>query len=80
MAPIYESQVLAEIGTPEITQRLFTVIPGLQEFKYPRAPTIYPVFPFAFTNPIWVDVGGDGWLPPLAPPSWCQSRDAGCPR
>jgi hypothetical protein len=78
LAPVYSSQILAEINTPEITRRLFQIIPGLQEFRYPRQPTIYPVFPFAFTNPIWVDVGGDGWTPPLAAPSWCQPRDVGC--
>jgi hypothetical protein len=79
MAPIYESQLLADIGTAEITQRLFTIIPGLSEFKYPRAPGIFPVFPFAFTNPIWVDVGGDGWDAPEPPPSWCRPGDMGCP-
>jgi hypothetical protein len=78
LTPVYTSQILAEINTPEITRRLFQIIPGLQEFRYPRQPTIYPVFPFAFTNPIWVDVGGDGWTPPLPPPSWCQKRDVGC--
>jgi hypothetical protein len=78
MAPVYESEVLAEIGTPEITARLFTIIPGLREFRYPPKPAIYPVLPFAFTNPIWVDVGGDGWQPPSSPPSWCQPGDSGC--
>jgi hypothetical protein len=78
LAPVYQSQVLAEINTPEITRRLFQIIPGLQEFKYPRQPSLYPVFPFAFTNPIWVDVGGDGWKPPQPAPSWCQPRDIGC--
>ena len=79
LAPVYQTQLLAEINTPEITQRLFTIIPGLQEFKYPRVPSIFPVFPFVFSNPIFVDVGGDGWLPPLAPPSWCRPTDKGCP-
>jgi hypothetical protein len=78
MAPVYESQILGEIGTPEIMQRLFTIIPGLQEFTYPRTPSIFPVFPFAFTNPIRVDVGGDGWDPPQSPPTWCIAGDSGC--
>jgi hypothetical protein len=79
LSPVYESQILAEINTPEVTQRLFTIIPGLTEFKYPRNPTRFPVFPVAITNPIWVDVGGDGWAPPQPPPSWCRPGDMGCP-
>ena len=33
---------------------------------------------------VWVDVGGDGWEPPLTPPSWCRKpggdrpADLGC--
>lgn len=31
-------------------------------------PRMFPVYPYALTNPIWVDVGGDGWSAPgLAP-------------
>jgi hypothetical protein len=78
LAPVYESQILAEINTPEITRRLFQIIPGLQVFKYPREPSIFPVFPMAFTNPIWVDVNGDGWTPPASAPSWCRKGDIGC--
>jgi hypothetical protein len=37
------------------------------------------MFPWAMTNPIWVDVGGDGWTAPEAPPSWCDPKhDRGC--
>jgi hypothetical protein len=78
LAPVYRSQILAEINTPEITRALFTVIPGLKDFKYPRSPSIFPVFPFAATNPIRVDVGGDGWSAPQPAPSWCRKGDIGC--
>jgi hypothetical protein len=33
-------------------------------------PKEYPVLPYALTNPIWVDVGGDGWTPPGYPSWW----------
>jgi len=28
---------------------------------------IHPSTPYAITNPIWIDVGGNGWTPPKAP-------------
>ena len=34
-------------------------------------PKKYAVLPYALTNPIWVDVGGDGWLAPGLP-AWLQ--------
>lgn len=80
MAPVYGSVVLASLGVPEITQRIYDIIPRLREFRNPRFPSLHPLFPFAFTNPIWVDVGGDGWLPPLEPLAWCRAGDFGCPR
>ncbi len=33
----------------------------------PEHPTVYPVTPFAITNPIFVDIDGDGWTPPGIP-------------
>ena len=35
-------------------------------FGSAELPDVFPQFPFAFTNPIWVDVDGDGFTPPLA--------------
>jgi len=32
-------------------------------------PRTYPTFPYGLTNPIWVDLAGDGWTPPGLP-SW----------
>jgi hypothetical protein len=78
LAPVYSSVVLAALDTGEITQRIYDLIPILREFRSPRYPSQHPVFPFAFTNPIWVDVGGDGWIPPWEPPSWCRPGDFGC--
>jgi hypothetical protein len=78
LAPVYGSVTLASLGTPEITQRLYDIIPILRQFRNPRYPSQHPLLPFAFTNPIWVDVNGDGWTPPWAPPSWCRPGDFGC--
>jgi hypothetical protein len=34
-----------------------------------RPPQTYPITPFAFTNPIWVDAGQDGEFTPVGPSS-----------
>lgn len=38
----------------------------------PALPRVYPVYPFALTNPIWVDVDGDGWVAPGLP-DWLRT-------
>lgn len=37
---------------------------------YPPIPRSHPVLPMALTNPIWVDVNGDGDFTPPGLPSW----------
>ena len=79
LSPLYRSVVLASVGTPEVTQRIYDIIPTLRDFRNPRFPSQHPLFPFAITNPIWVDVNGDGWTPMLPPPPWCiPGKDFGC--
>jgi hypothetical protein len=81
LAPVYSSAVLPRLGTFELTQRIYDIIPALSSLRTPRFPSLFPTFPFGITNPIWVDVGGDGWTPPSSPPSWCTpGKDYGCTR
>lgn len=82
LAPVYSSGTLLSIGTFEITQRVYDLIPLLTEFRTPRYKTLYPAFPYAITNPIYVDLDGDGWQPPITEQlSWCSKDkgDIGCP-
>jgi hypothetical protein len=79
LAPVMSSAVLARFGTRELIQRIYDIVPRLRSLRLPRNPSLYPTFPFAITNPVFVDVAGDGWDPPLAPLSWCvPGRDFGC--
>ncbi len=78
LAPVYKSTVLPRLGTSEVTQKIFDLIPLLRTFRVPRPASLYPMFPWAITNPIWVDVGDDGWKPNDSPPSWCRAADYGC--
>jgi hypothetical protein len=75
MAPVYSSTPLARLGAFELIQRLTPLLPPLRSLRIPFSPTISTVRPFAMTNPIWVDVGGDGFTP-LAPlPGWATPKD-----
>jgi hypothetical protein len=78
LAPIYRSVNLSRLGVGEITQRLYDIIPLMRAFRVPRPASLYPMMPWAITNPIWVDVGSDGWRPLEPPPSWCRAGDYGC--
>jgi hypothetical protein len=46
-------------GIPSLAAFIPAVVP---------IPRSFPVLPYAITNPIWVDVGGNGWVPPGLPP------------
>jgi hypothetical protein len=78
LAPVYRSVGLPRLGTSEVTQKIYDLIPLLRTFRVPRPATLFPMFPWAITNPIWVDVGDDGWNPNDSPPSWCRNADYGC--
>lgn len=82
LAPVYSSTPVARLGMYELIQRLTPLLPPLRSFRTPLSPSMSIVRPYAVTNPIWVDVGGDG-LSALEPsPSWipkpsAQSRQSG---
>jgi hypothetical protein len=72
LAPLASSSVIPRLGTLEVAQRLYDLIPTLAELRIPRFPSLHPTFPFAVTNPIFVDVGGDGFTPRLPAPTWAR--------
>ena len=70
MAPVYSSTPVGRLGMFELIQRLVPLLPPLRAFKTPLPASMARVRPLALTNPIFVDVGGDGFKAPLPPPSW----------
>ena len=79
LAPVYASAAMPRFGVFEVTQRIYDIVPTLSSVRLPRYASLYPVFPIAITNPIYVDIGSAGWQAPQSPPSWCvKRRDAGC--
>jgi hypothetical protein len=79
LAPVYSSGLLNRFGTFEVAQKIFDLIPALSTFRTPRSPVLYPTFPIGVTNPVFVDLKGDGWEPTKSPTSWCRKGiDIGC--
>lgn len=75
LAPVYSSSPVARLGLYEVIQRLTPLLPPLSAFGTPLAPSMARVRPYAVTNPIWVDIGGDGLKPVSSLPSWATDDD-----
>jgi hypothetical protein len=72
LAPVYSSTPVARLGIYEIMQRLTPLLPPLRALRTPLAPSMSIVRPYAVTNPIFVDVGGDGYKSVSTAPTWAQ--------
>jgi hypothetical protein len=75
LAPVYSSVPVARLGMFELIQRLTPLLPPLRSLRTPLSPSLGTVRPYALTNPIWVDIGGDGITPVAATPSWATAKD-----
>ena len=74
MAPVYSSQPLARFGFVESLDSLFEALPVGFGGGGAKAATVHSTLPYAITNPIYVDVDGDGWTPPAGdPPPWASN-------
>ena len=72
MAPVYSSLPLARFGFVETLDGLLGLLPIGVGGGGASPPSVHPVFPYALTNPIWVEVDGEaGITPPEGePPGW----------
>ena len=75
LAPVYSSSAVAPLGMYELMQRLVPMVPMGSAFATPLGPSMSIVRPYALTNPIWVDVGGDGLTALLPAPKWATEAD-----
>ncbi len=76
LAPIYSSTPVARLGMFELVQRLTPLLPPLRSLRTPLSPSITRVRPYAVTNPIFVDVDGDGIIKAKHPlPTWATDAD-----
>lgn len=66
--PVYLQDVVSEaLSGVDAVSNLLSALP-----PHPRQ---YSVYPYALTNPIYVDIDGDGWDPPGLP-SWLEEPEA----
>lgn len=76
LAPVATEVEIPYLPLEEVVSEALGVIPAVgsllgEPLLFPKE---YPVLPYALTNPIWVDVGGDGWTPPGLP-TWLAPGD-----
>ena len=69
MYPVVSATEFPPLDATVIIQALSV---GIDLSSLPLASTLKPIKqhpsrPYAITNPIWIDVAGDGWTPPKAP-------------
>ena len=77
LGPVFSPVELPYIPLEQAVTEALVGIPAVSSFISPAAPfpKLYPIYPYALTNPIWVDVEGDGWSAP-GRPSWLNAPDA----
>lgn len=86
LAPVFTEVEIPYIPLEEVVSEALGVIDVVgsllgEPLAFPKE---YPVLPYALTNPIWVDVGGDGWTAPGIPtwmtPAASRSGDVPTPQ
>jgi len=73
--PAHIAKPLPTLTIGMVTSRAFANIKGIPIDAFytpgPFEPTIFGIYPYSVTNPVFVDVGGDGWEPPAGHgPGW----------
>ena len=77
MRPVYLDVPFGELQLPRVASVAFSNLALAAQFFPPpaRVPDFYPVYPLAVTNPVLVDVDGNGrYDAPLAAPAFCSAR------
>ncbi|MFH1463109.1 MAG: CehA/McbA family metallohydrolase [Pseudomonadota bacterium] len=67
--PVYPTLTRKNLQVQDVVTEALASMPSLAALlsASPPRPRQGPMIPYALTNPIWVDVGGDGWEPPGLP-------------
>lgn len=79
MDPVFTGEDIPVIQLDDVVAEVLGAVPAITTIAgdlsevTPR-PRTYPITPFALTNPIWVDVGGDGWQAPGLPSWWVPTE------
>ena len=71
LAPLFTEVAIPPVQLQDVVIEALSDVPSVAAFLDPviPIPRSGPVFPFALTNPIYVDTDGEGWIAPGLP-SW----------
>lgn len=69
MEPLFTPVDFAPVQLQDVVTEALSSVEAVGALlsETPDHPKVYPVTPFAITNPIYVDVDGNGWTPPGIP-------------
>jgi hypothetical protein len=75
MSPVYVPMQLGELGLDKITTLAFANLGAVAAVldSEQLLPDYFPSIPFALSNPIFVDINGDGYQAPLGRPPFCPT-------
>jgi hypothetical protein len=74
LAPLFSPVEIPPVELQDVVVEALSAVPGVAAFVSPATPIPRdgPVLPFALTNPIWVDVNGDGTITPPGIPAFMR--------
>jgi len=69
LSPLFTPVEIPPVQLQDVVLEALVVVPAVASFLSPAIPIplTYPVYPYALTNPIWVDTDGGGFDPPGVP-------------
>jgi hypothetical protein len=73
MSPVFTPVEIPPIELQAVVIEALSGVEALASLLSPAIPIprTYPLYPYALTNPIWVDVDGAGWSAPGLP-GWLE--------
>lgn len=76
LAPLFSPVEIPYIPLEEVVTEALSGVPAVGNLLTAAEPwpRTYPIHPYAVTNPIWVDLDGDGWDAPGLP-AWLEAPD-----
>lgn len=76
LGPVFTRVEIPYIELQEIVTEALSGVPAVSTLLSPApvVPRKYQVYPYAITNPIWVDLAGDGWQAP-GRPAWLDEPE-----
>jgi len=72
LSPLFTPVDIPPVHLQDVVLEALGDVDALSSFlsAAPKSPLTYPVYPFALTNPIWIDRDGDGFDAPGLPDWW----------